>query len=87
MLNLITPEKTKLATTLVKEGKTVTLQISSIKRETTRMTTPKVIARALMRVVLRRHGERRRRHLVVPPDGEVPALLRHVRERNDQLIR
>jgi hypothetical protein len=32
LLNLITPEKTKHATTLVKEGKTVTLQINPIKK-------------------------------------------------------
>jgi hypothetical protein len=32
LLNLITPEKTKQALTLVKEGKTVTLQINPIKR-------------------------------------------------------
>src|SRR5688500_2353038 len=32
LLNLITPEKTKQATALVKEGKTVTLQINPIKK-------------------------------------------------------
>jgi kynurenine formamidase len=32
LLNLITPDKTKQATTLVKEGKTVTLQINPIKK-------------------------------------------------------
>ena len=32
LLNLITPEKTKQAITLVKEGKTVTLQINPIKK-------------------------------------------------------
>ncbi len=32
LLNLITPEKTKQATTLVREGKTVTLQINPIKK-------------------------------------------------------
>jgi hypothetical protein len=33
LLNLITPEKTKQALTLVKEGKTVTLQINPIKKQ------------------------------------------------------
>src|SRR5262245_498769 len=33
LLNLITPEKTKSALTLVKEGKTVTLQINPIKKQ------------------------------------------------------
>src|SRR5689334_12605329 len=32
LLNLITPEKTKQALTLVKEGRTVTLQINPIKK-------------------------------------------------------
>ena len=32
MLNLITPEKTKAAMALVKEAKTVTLQINPIKK-------------------------------------------------------